>query len=280
MSNNAHDPRFNRDLEALSRAYRDAAQDEPPAELDALIRAAARREVQARPQPLGRFQLRRWRTPLAAAAVLVLSVSTVMMSMHEWPDEWLKGRSVVIPQLGGAPSVEQQMAADEPTKPAVEAVPAPAEVTAPAAPTRERKAKAVELSRKSAAAGRTGTTVQADNTAPKILSGSMDNAGRADAPPHAFTKSLQAGPQAPAKQELAPPTAAGAIASSAAPERRSAKALAETNEPEDKADPEKWVKRISELRKEGKTKEAAESLLKFRAKYPAYPIPPEWLEKP
>jgi hypothetical protein len=280
MSDNAHDPRFDRDLEALSRAYRGAAQDEPPAELDAVIRAAARREVQARPQPLGRFQLRRWRTPLAAAAVLVLSVSTVMMSMHEWPDERLKGQSVVIPQLGGAPSVEQQMSADEPSKPAVEAVPAPPEVTAPAAPTRERKAKAVELSRKSPSAAPTDTAVQADNDARKILSGAMDSVGPADAAPHAFTKSLQVAPQASAREELARPTAAGAIASSAAPERRSAKAFAETNEPEDKADPEKWVKQISELRKEGKTKEAAESLVKFRAKYPAYPIPPEWLEKP
>jgi hypothetical protein len=279
MSDNAHDPRFDRDLEALSRVYRGAAQDEPPAELDAAIRAAARREVQARPQPLGRFQLRRWRTPLAAAAVIVLSVSTVMVSMHERPDEWPQGRSVVLPQLGGAPSVESQMSADEPGKPAVEAAPAPPAVTAPApaAPTRERKAKAAEQNKSSPPAARADAAAQADNAAPKTLSGAVDRAAPAEAAAQAFSKSLPAAP-APPKQEPAPPAAAGATSESVA--RQSAKAFAEASEAEDKADPEKWIKQISELRKEGKTKEAAESLVKFRARYPSYPIPREWLEKP
>jgi hypothetical protein len=279
MSDNADDPRFDRDRAALSRTYRSAAQDEPPADLDAAIRAAARREVQARPQPLGRFQLRRWRTPLAAAAVVVLSVSTVMVSMHERPDEWPQAQSVVIPQLGGAPSVEPQMPADQPSKPEVEAA-APPEVTPLPAPTRERKAKAVELSKKSAPAARTDTAAQADNAAPRPRRESADSAAPAQAAPQAFAKSLPAAPPASAKQELAPPGAAGDIGSSVVPEERSAKALAETHEPEDSTDPEQWIKQISELRKEGKMKEAAESLAKFRAKYPAYPIPREWLEKP
>jgi len=278
MSDDTHDRRFERDLKALAHAYHGAAQDEPPADLDATIRAAARREVQARPQPLGRFQLRRWRTPLAAAAVVVLSVSTLLVSMHERPDEWPQSRSVVIPQLGGAPSVEPQVPAEEPGRSAPEAVPALPEVTTATAATRERKAKTIELSRKSPPAAK-ADVVQADSAAPKALRGGVPGAAPADAAAQAFAKSLPALSAAP-KQEMAPATAAGANASSAAPERRSANAFAETNEPEDKTDPEKWVKQIAALRKQGKTREAAESLVKFRAEYPAYPIPREWLEKP
>lgn len=83
-----------------------ASREEPPAALDAAILAAARREVNARPQALGgaRPQVvgsgsggeagappvrakRNWYVPVSIAAVMVLSVSLVSIVRHEKGDE-------------------------------------------------------------------------------------------------------------------------------------------------------------------------------------------------
>ena len=69
----------------LDRAYAAGASQEPPAHLDAAILAAARREVGARPRRPGPL-LRAWRTPVAIAAVLVLSVSVVLLMREEGAD--------------------------------------------------------------------------------------------------------------------------------------------------------------------------------------------------
>ncbi len=57
----------------VSARYRAGAQDEPPAKLDAAILAAARREVR---QPRPR---RNWQMPVSIAAMLVISVSLVLI---------------------------------------------------------------------------------------------------------------------------------------------------------------------------------------------------------
>ena len=69
----------------LTRVYRAAAPEEPPAHLDAAILAAARREAGARPRALP--SLRAWRVPVGIAAVLVLSVSLVTLVREEGGDE-------------------------------------------------------------------------------------------------------------------------------------------------------------------------------------------------
>ena len=69
----------------LDRAYAGIPRDEPPAALDAAIRAAARREVGSRPRSL-RTALRTWRTPVSLAAVVVLSVSVVLLMKEEGAD--------------------------------------------------------------------------------------------------------------------------------------------------------------------------------------------------
>jgi hypothetical protein len=81
----------NDDMDDVTRAYRDARNaqrpdDGPPAALDDAIRAAARRAVQSRPQPVGQGWITRWRTPLSAAAVMVLAVSVVFVAIEEKPD--------------------------------------------------------------------------------------------------------------------------------------------------------------------------------------------------
>jgi hypothetical protein len=95
------------DLDAASKAYRAAPQDEPPAALDDAIRAAARRAVQAGPRPAGTPFMRRWQLPLAAAASVTLAVSVLFVTLDEHPDK------VVVPE-------------------AIVSVPGPAEKTMPA----------------------------------------------------------------------------------------------------------------------------------------------------
>jgi len=69
------------DMDDLKRLYADTARDEPPAALDAAILAQARREAEAplrRPWLAWRPQLAAARTPLALAAVVVMTVSLVL----------------------------------------------------------------------------------------------------------------------------------------------------------------------------------------------------------
>ena len=87
----------------LSAEYRAAAQDMPSPALDAAILAAARREVGARPRPAG-FSFRAWRAPLSVAAVVVLSVSLVMLMREEAPE-------LVAPPRADDPAAEAKLAA-------------------------------------------------------------------------------------------------------------------------------------------------------------------------
>jgi hypothetical protein len=106
----------------LDRLYAASAREEPPVTLDEAIRAAARREVLARPRPL-RARFRAWRTPVSIAAVLVLSASLVMLMREEAADPFYHAP---------APSAQ-------PAEVATEASPAaPPQQTPPPAPSSSR----------------------------------------------------------------------------------------------------------------------------------------------
>ena len=86
----------------LTALYRAAAQDVPPAALDDAIRAAARREVGARPRPAGFAFSHAWRMPLSIAAVMVLSVSIVTLMREEAPE-------LAVPPRADAPNVDAKL---------------------------------------------------------------------------------------------------------------------------------------------------------------------------
>ncbi len=82
-----------RSLGDVREAYRAAIRDEaPPEALDAAILAASRRAVGAGPRAARPGGFARWRAPLAAAAVVVLSVSVAWWRL----DDLLPGPSAVM----------------------------------------------------------------------------------------------------------------------------------------------------------------------------------------
>lgn len=148
----------------LSQRYRDLPREEPPAHLDAAIRAAARRAAETRPAPLvvpsGR---RRWYFPLAAAAIIVLAVAVTVHVERERPDPELAVATA--PEAAKEPAAEpllrSERAADaaKPSSPredeqrdaraASQAVPKPAPAAPPPA---EEAARERALAERQAAA--------------------------------------------------------------------------------------------------------------------------------
>jgi|GEM_PF-1361056 len=71
------------DIVALSKAYGETKDLEPAKGLDDFLKAAARRAVNAKPQSLKKTEWRRWTTPVAIAATVVLTVSVGMLSLEK-----------------------------------------------------------------------------------------------------------------------------------------------------------------------------------------------------
>src|SRR6188472_768541 len=101
----------------LSRRYRELAREEPPADLDAAILAAARRGVGAGP----RARRSSWMVPTSIAAVLMLGIGVSLRMQLEEP--------------GVETSVPSTSSAEYPVPSSAEPAPAPkADAPAPGAP--------------------------------------------------------------------------------------------------------------------------------------------------
>jgi hypothetical protein len=101
----------------MARVYRAAAQDAPPATLDARILAEAQRAV-AKPKARGPFG-GHWAIPLSTAAVIVLSLGVVLLLSEQGA---LNHRDVSVPMVAEAPLEAPARSAP----PAAPAAPAPA----------------------------------------------------------------------------------------------------------------------------------------------------------
>ena len=126
-----HDARLDEYLKGdspLTRAYRQAATDQPPRKLDALILDEAARAVKRRGgfSPFGS----RWSMPLAAAAMVVLSVGLVLLMSQQG----------LGPDSAGVPAPSELASLPDKRQDASEPSQLPAEMT----PARERRATAAD----------------------------------------------------------------------------------------------------------------------------------------
>jgi hypothetical protein len=238
----------------VSERYRAGAQDEPPAKLDAAIRAAAHREVE---QP----KLRRtWQMPASIAAMLVIGVSLVLLVRDNEPP---------LSSLDHPAAEEAKLAKPAPPQLAMKSQPkAKADFYREDRPSRERSARP---DREPAAR---------DEAAPARDNAMSGASPQSAAPPPA---PATAAPEMPLEQEKLT-TAEASMASKKAVPPASADAAVESRgnvqalrKQEQTAavplQPNDWVKKIDGLLRDGKEADAREQLLGFRKQFPQYPLP-------
>ena len=257
------DPRVSAGYQALGR-------ENPPEALDAAILAASRRAVGAGPR---RSALRRWALPVSITAVVVLTMSIVVRIELERPDLESATPVPVAPQVLEEKPAQRAdkkesddvlmkhklRSAPQPKTQGLEAAPAPA---APATRemerlSRERQAVPAPPAEKPAAPAR--------QFVPEPPAAPSPGPAESNAP------SALGAASAPTGRAASQAQGAGRVAPGAALEDR-AKASAETAGKRDES-PREWLERIARLRREGRIKEADESLAAFRKRYPEYEIP-------
>lgn len=275
--NGERDPR-------LDVLYRDAPREAPPSHLDAAILAAARREVGARPRALS--ALRRWRVPVSIAAVVVLSMSLVTLVKEEEGYGPLLGDAR---SPAEAPAARMAQSLEQPAEPA----------KAPEARKRAAVSAPEELSLRRDETAATADGRAARRPAEQARSSTAPSAGpdTGATPPAAavggvFSYHLQESP-ARAEADAAQKAPSGGIRGSADTAPRPAapqpkplvdnrrmqpeQALAMKRPPAwhglEQEPPQKWLERLGDLRKQGRTGEANELLAELKRRFPDYPLP-------
>jgi hypothetical protein len=271
----------------LDRAYRDTPRDEPPAELDERVRAAAHRAVGTRPQSLEqraagerrRSWTSRWRVPLSIAATVVIAATvTVMVQDEEGRPRDDAGRDVA--PLRVEPREAEQPGASAPAKPrSAPSPPTPAAPAPAAAPPRPSSKSAAEPgappSQPAPRPFHEERTTEAQQPpaadATPAVPGQLEM--RRQAPPPAASPP-PAAPAPMAAPKPAPQTAPAGAASEALqrdrtlgdrPERASREAAIRS--------PETWVEHIRSLRAQGREAEATTELAELRRAYPDFQLP-------
>ena len=254
----------------LSALYPLTKRDEPPPVLDAAIRAAAQRAVRARPRLAGSPFGRSWRVPLSIAAVVVVSVSLVILMREEAP-EVTQAPPAPIAGPGSRPPGATGTRDAERAKPERPAAPKEHARSDGVAASKEAR---VESAQAESARPNEAKTQSYDVTNSPAVAGNMQGAvSAAKKEPDAAVASKNEESRDVQRARAAPaPAAASAGVPAAAMERQAAQStdnlLALTSLP-----PAKWLERIEELRKQGKLDEARASLGEFRKRYPDYPLP-------
>jgi hypothetical protein len=286
MALNEHDKGSPERDPRLDRLYAHVGREEPPAHLDAAIRAAARQAVGARPQALG-AQLRRWGVPISIAAVVVVSVSLVTLMREEGAGRLEESYSPAKPKApatappAGAPVKAQDRAEPEGQAQIAspQAPPAPAEHAGAAssaddspgpgrlvAPSSAGLKPAEEVAREAPRARAEADRAAARQAAPEreALGKKKTEARAADAaaPPAAVLRS------APLRADQEPLTASTRDKSerSLTNEQLALLKALET------AAPESWLETIERLRREGRHADADALLIEFKRRFPGHPM--------
>lgn len=227
---------------SLTRAYRSAANEQPPAEVDEAILAAARAQLEStnrttRRRPAYSPFSAHWTIPVSAAAVLVITVGMGMFLT----------RDVETPM----PFIQEGDALDE-TKPAAAPLPRKHLAAPPAAH------EEMEIRQQEAPA----------LSAPPRSADEHSGVRRPAAPlPETLEKKMESRPQPAAEsvQRLtAPPTDAKSATDAAQSEEDSVGY---------RSSPERWLAHIDALRRAKRHAEADASLEEFRRAYPKHPLP-------
>lgn len=255
----------------LDGLYAHTGREEPPAYLDAALRAAARQAVGARPRALG-APLRRWGVPLSIAAVVVVSVSLVTLMRDEGAGRLEESYSPAAAEPKApapASAGEAQVKAQDRAEPAgaassaddslgqgrlavpSSAVPKPAEAGAGEAPRARAEVDGAA----------------ARQTAPEreVLGKKKPEARAADAPapPAAAMRS------APVQADQEPLTASTREKRERSLTRDQVDSLLKALE---KAPPESWLETIERLRREGRPADAEALLVEFKRRFPGHPM--------
>lgn len=246
----------------LAAAYRAGAHEQPPAHLDAAIRAAARREAGAGPQRISR--LRAWRVPVSLAAVLVLSVTVVLMVREEGGDRL----EPAPPRIAATPTPAMEQAVPQVLpQPAAPATPPLQQRRAepPAGPAPQPLAKAMPEAEQQALAGAASASAREDVAAsPRLEAAPQAEAPRPMMRSAPATMAADAG-SAPAARKAAP-----AAAMSAPAPLQQALWQDLLTEPA-----EKWIQRIVEWRRAGRSADADALAAEFRRRFPDRQLPDE-----
>jgi hypothetical protein len=277
--------------EELSRIYGDADGPRPAQRVDDNIIAASQRVAGAKPQPAGVRFARRWGTPFALAATVVVTFTLTLIAF-----ERESGLDTVAPKAprAGRPakvSPAEPKRADHPGTP-------PA-VLQPIAPARPVPRDLVEQRPGESAVSSGGLGTKQPAFIPEVPRTSEVLRRREEAKPAPAAPApgasgystelpgagqpapLQEVPRAEARQQIraiqAPAPAAGAVAESA-PTPQSAEAAGGLSRSAAAADakertPEKWLEDIRKLKTEGRAIEAERELAEFKKRYPDYRLP-------
>lgn len=221
----------------LSARYRELAQEEPPARLDAAILGAAR--ARASRHPAG---VRRWAVPVSLAAVVVLSVLVTTRIQEQAPDLESLERPPIAPVAKPTEPVAPPRAEGELARPAAKEAARPS-------PPRDPITETVRP------AARTDAAPQ-----------SVEKGGPV---PFAAPAPTTQAPARAADLAIGRTSEPSAAAAAGAPAQEVAERSAQ-EEP-----PAAWLERIARLRSEGRNAEADESFAEFRRRYPDYRIPEE-----
>jgi hypothetical protein len=263
----------------LSRLYREASTEGPPAALDAAILAAARKQV-AKPQRRARSSWVRWMAPASALATLVVAVSLAFLVDREQSgtiDE------TVIREVPPRPQSPPPASATEAakTKAADSAAPAPAEKKeAPAAADRAATGAATKKAAPPAGAQVPVLAAPAPAPAPRSAESAPPAAQAFPAESRAkIVAPSTVAPKAAAESNAVGDSALGGAGAGAPAAPAAAGKLAPMRQQLIQRSPEAWLDEISRLKREGRDKEAAEQLAEFRKAYPAYAVPESLLLK-